>query len=448
MASSTHESSPLLHALEASAAEASRSKFHRAIVGTAACSALAVAAVVGLRGGAPLSVTASALGASTTTSSTSTSTTSSSAITSEASSTRASVSHSAGVPLDPTLSSISQKYPVAKTGQDAEDEDEMDAEARALAAKMARDAEIAADYRRALGPALDPANGEWVLSEKALEQVASSFANRVGETDPPWFPEIDTSPPAPASPPYPGLLDEDDIVRNELDSQLDFSFAPGFPGTKPEPSNPGKKVVMVPVANIGASGLSDDQVKMVLANKAKNAGVGIESLKRRGFYYGVVGEFEVTNAVCAYYGLNLMVALDSAIQQAFTIARGMGLINPNPTGVNLQHCEDVYDGVYRDFNARARMLYVTAVNRDQADSKEIITEFIGDVTPVPFARDFNALVNKAILDANAVPKGGVTVIETKRKPRLVGWIAIEAVEGIADALKLTNGAVLAAESAP
>ena len=116
MASSTHESSPLLHALEASAAEASRSKFHRAIVGTAACSALAVAAVVGLRGGAPLSVTASALGASTTTSSTSTSTTSSSAITSKASSTRASVSHSAGVPLDPTLSSISKKYPVAKTG--------------------------------------------------------------------------------------------------------------------------------------------------------------------------------------------------------------------------------------------------------------------------------------------------------------------------------------------
>ena len=60
-------------------------------------------------------------------------------------------------------------------------------------------------------------------------------------------------------------------------------------------------------------------------------------------------------------------------------------------------------------------------------------ELDGDVTPVPFARDFNALVNKAILDANAVPKGGVTVIETKRKPRLVGWIAIEAVEGIAAA---------------
>ena len=40
---------------------------------------------------------------------------------------------------------------------------------------------------------------------------------------------------------------------------------------------------MIPVANIGASGLSDEQVNLVLKNKAKNAGVGVEALKRRVF---------------------------------------------------------------------------------------------------------------------------------------------------------------------
>ena len=67
---------------------------------------------------------------------------------------------------------------------------------------------------------------------------------------------------------------------------------------------------MIPVANIGASGLSDEQVNLVLKNKAKNAGVGVEALKRRGFFYGVVGEFEVTNAACDFYGQRLTVTLN------------------------------------------------------------------------------------------------------------------------------------------
>jgi len=432
MSSPTYEAAPLLHADDASAAEAKRSKFRRAAVGIAACSTLAVAAFAGLRGGAPISTSGYALGASP-------SLASSSALTSKASSTHASVASSAKVPHDSRRSKNEKKYPVAKIGQGVEEDLEEEVQM----------GPVATSYREALGPALTPTKGQWALSEAALDQVASVFASRVGERDSPWLPTADSTPPPPASPPYPGLIPKTEHIHNELDSKLDFTYVPDFPGQVPASSTPGKKVVMIPVANIGASGLSDEQVNLVLKNKAKNAGVGVEALKRRGFFYGVVGEFEVTNAACDFYGQRLTVTLNNAIQAAYTIAHGEGLITPNPHGVNFQQCDTVDDGSYPDFNSRARMMYVASVDRSLADSKEIFTEFIDDVSPVPFARDFNTLVNKAILDTGVTPKAGVQVVQSKEmtQPRLIGWIAIETVEGIAEGLRITNGAVLAAEGA-
>ena len=48
-----------------------------------------------------------------------------------------------------------------------------------------------------------------------------------------------------------------------------------------------------------------------------------------------------------------------------------------------------------------------------ADSKEIFTEFIDDVSPVPFVRDFNTLVNKAILDTGVRRKADWGVVHSK-----------------------------------
>ena len=157
----------------------------------------------------------------------------------------------------------------------------------------------------------------------------------------------------------------------------------------------------------------------------------------------------MTNAACDFYGQRLTVTLNNAIQSAYTIAHGEGLITPRPHGVNFQQCDTVDDGSYPDFNSRAKLMYVTSVDRSLADSKEIFTEFIDDVSPVPFVRDFNTLVNKAILDTGVTPKAGVQVVHSKEmtQPRLIGWIAIETVEGIAEGLRITNGAVLAAEGA-
>ena len=140
MSSPTYEAAPLLHADDASAAEAKRSKFRRAAVGIAACSTLAVAAFAGLRGGAPISTSGYALGASP-------SSASSSALTSKASSTHASVASSAKVPHDSRRSKNEKKYPVAKIGQDLEEEVQM--------------GPVATSYREALVPRSHPrrANG-------------------------------------------------------------------------------------------------------------------------------------------------------------------------------------------------------------------------------------------------------------------------------------------------
>ena len=231
MSSPTYEAAPLLHADDASAAEAKRSKFRRAAVGIAACSTLAVAAFAGLRGGAPISTSGYALGASP-------SLASSSALTSKASSTHASVASSAKVPHDSRRSKNEKKYPVAKIGQDLEEEVQM--------------GPVATSYREALGPALTPTKGQWALSEAALDQVASVFASRVGGGDALGFPRRTPHLLRLRLHLTPGSSPRRNISTTSSTRSWISRTSLISPGGALPKSTPGKTVVMIPVANIGA----------------------------------------------------------------------------------------------------------------------------------------------------------------------------------------------------
>jgi len=204
----------------------------------------------------------------------------------------------------------------------------------------------------------------------------------------------------------------------------------------PEPLTPGNEVVAVVATNIPTKGFSDKQIEQVKFNKARNAKMDAAALTTRGFYYTVLGKFNMTNHRCTpLIGATIRHALQDAIKSA------VGMTD-KPDAADTQHC---YPGVIDEKHAEDNYSendYLVA--KDRSTFMTDLQTYVDEVVHMIHDADFSTLLNHAIAqEGDGNEHTGSEVEFSTEVPKVIGFIVLEGPPGSSEKLQKSNGPIAA-----